>query len=121
MKVLVIDDDELIRLTIGNMLRKTGYTIFEAGDGNEGLDIFKREYPGLVITDILMPNKEGLETINDLRGLDAKVKIIAISGGGSVKNMSFLQLARKMGADHILTKPIKPDELFRVVGKLMVA
>jgi DNA-binding response OmpR family regulator len=119
MKILIIDDDELIRLTIKNALKKLGCEVAEAENGNVGVLTFKKEKPDLVITDILMPDKEGLETISDIRALDPNAKIIAMSGGGSSKNMAFLQLAKKMGAGLIMSKPIKPDDLLNAIKSLL--
>lgn len=115
MKILIIDDDELIRMTCRNILKKEGYNILEAGNGNTGVDIFRSENPDLVITDMLMPDKEGLETISEIKAINPNAKIIAISGGGNTQNMSFLQLARKIGADRALKKPIKANELIATV------
>jgi DNA-binding response OmpR family regulator len=119
MKILIIDDDDLIRLTIKNALKKLGCAVIEAENGNTGIAIFKKENPDLVITDMLMPDKEGLETISEIRTAQPKAKIIAMSGGGSSKNMAFLQLAQKMGANRTMTKPIRPDELINAVKSLM--
>lgn len=119
MKILVIDDDELMRLTIKGALKKWGYAVSEAENGNIGVAMYKAERPDAVITDLLMPDKEGLETISDIRALDPNAKIIAMSGGGSAKNMAFLQLAQKMGAGQILSKPVKPDELIKAVRTLL--
>ncbi len=91
----------------------------EAENGNSGLEVFKKEKPDLVITDMLMPDKEGLETISDIRAINPKAKIIAMSGGGSTHNMSFLQLAQKIGADRVLKKPFKPTELLMTVKGLL--
>jgi DNA-binding response OmpR family regulator len=118
-KILIIDDDELIRLTIKNTLKKLGCIVLEAENGNTGLAVFKKEKPDLVITDMLMPDKEGLETISEIRTINPSAKIVAMSGGGSSKNMAFLQLAQKMGADKIMSKPIKPDELLNTLKSLL--
>jgi DNA-binding response OmpR family regulator len=119
MKILIIDDDDLIRLTIKNSLKKLGCAVLEAENGNTGVALFKKEHPDLVITDMLMPDKEGLETISEIRAVNPKAKIIAMSGGGSSRNMAFLQLAQKMGASRVMSKPIKPDELLNVVKSLL--
>ena len=115
MKILIIDDDELVRMTCRNILKKEGYTILEAENGNTGMNLFRAESPDLVITDMLMPDKEGLETISEIRAVNPNAKIIAISGGGNTQNMGFLQLAKKMGADRALKKPIKAGELVTAV------
>ena len=119
MKVLIIDDDELVRMTMCGVLRKLGWTLIEAKNGNEGIDLFKKEKPDLVITDMLMPDKEGLETISDIRALSPKAKIIAISSGGHSRNMAFLDLAQQVGANRIMSKPIKPDELLNAVKSIL--
>src|SRR5688572_30578375 len=91
-KILIIDDDDVIRITMQNILKKNGYEVILAQNGNVGLELFKKEKPDIVITDMLMPDKEGLQTISEIRAVKADAKIIAISGGGSTQNMSFLQL-----------------------------
>ncbi len=120
-KVLIIDDDDLVRLTARNILQKAGCSIFEADNGVAGIKLFKQEQPTIVITDMLMPDKEGLETITEIRKLSATAKIIAMSGGGNSKNMTYLQMALKVGAHHTLKKPFKPDELLSVIKIVMVA
>jgi DNA-binding response OmpR family regulator len=119
LKVLVIDDDELTRIMICNTLKKAGLTSIEAANGTDGLSLYKSKRPCLVITDILMPYKEGLETIAHIRSLSAEAKIIAMSSGGKTQNMSFLKLSLKLGANRILSKPFKPGELLKVVGGLL--
>lgn len=119
MKILIVDDDELVRMTCRNVLKKEGYTVLEAGNGNEGLESIKNDTPDLVITDMLMPDKEGLETITEIRELNPEIKIIAISSGGVTKNMGFLELAQKVGADRTLKKPLKPAELLGNIKELL--
>jgi CheY-like chemotaxis protein len=114
-RILVIDDDAHVRLTISCMLQGLGYEIAQAADGNEGVRAFARLRPDVVITDILMPEKEGIETILELRNASKSVRIIAISGGGRIGNMELLDLARKLGADDVLTKPFTAEELRRLV------
>ena len=118
-KILVVDDDEFICLTVGNTLRKLGCIVVVAENGNEGLEVFKKETPDLVITDLLMPEKEGLETIKDMRLLNPHVKIIAMSGGGSTQNMSFLKLAERIGANCTMAKPIITVQLVSAVRGLL--
>ncbi len=118
-KILVIDDDDLVRGMICNALRKEKFEVFEACNGNEGIRKAKEEKPDIVVTDILMPDKEGIETIMELQGLDSKIRIIAMSGGGSAKNMSFLEMAKKVGARHVLSKPFKSAVLLNAVKSLV--
>lgn len=119
LKILLIDDDDVIRLTMQSALKKRGFQVITAENGNIGLELFKKENPQIVITDMLMPNKEGLETISEIRSLKTKVKIIAMSGGGSTQNMTFLKLAEKVGADQLLSKPVKPEQLIMAIENLL--
>jgi CheY-like chemotaxis protein len=117
-KVLVIDDDELVRMAVTRMLQKQGYEVLEAKNGVVGIEMFKSHQPDIILTDMLMPDKEGLETISEILQLRPNTKIIAMSGGGQSQNMSFLQLARKIGASRTISKPVKPDELFSAIKSL---
>src|SRR5229473_3264231 len=107
-KVLVIDDDALVRDTIVRILERKGHTVLVAADGVRGLRMFDREQPDLVITDIIMPEKEGLETIREIRSERPDARIIAISGGARIGNMDFLDVAGKLGASEIIPKPFDP-------------
>ena len=84
-RILVIDDDPLVRRTMERLLQKSGYEVRLAVDGIEGLRAFRTQRPDLVITDIIMPQKEGLDTIRLLRTWSPDVKIIAISGGSRIR------------------------------------
>jgi DNA-binding response OmpR family regulator len=120
-RILVIDDNEIVRDTLRLILTGAGHQVALAHDGNAGLKAFDELAPDLVITDILMPEKEGMETISDLRRLAARVPIIAISGGGRVGNMDFLAAARQFGADRTFTKPFEPDQVLAAVSELLEA
>ena len=120
-KILVIDDDVLVRDTIVRILERKGYQVLVAGDGARGLRIFRSERPDLVITDIIMPEKEGLETIREIRGESPDAKIIAISGGARIGNMDFLDVAGKLGASEIIPKPFDPAELVNIVSRCLGA
>ena len=117
--ILVIDDEQLIRLQIRSALEFEGFTVHEAADGNEGLTRIALDRPDVVITDILMPDKEGIETILELRRLYPKIRIIAISGGGRTGNKDFLRTAKHLGADRTLAKPFGLAELLRMVRELL--
>ncbi len=121
MKVLVIDDDKLVRIMCKNILSKEGHTVIEAINGNDGLRLFKAESPDITITDMLMPDKEGLETISDIKKINKNAKIIAMSSGGNTLNMSFLKLAQQIGADSLLKKPFKPSELLATMQLVIKA
>jgi CheY-like chemotaxis protein len=118
-KVLVIDDDALVRDTIVRILERKGHTVLVAADGVRGLRMFDREQPDLVITDIIMPEKEGLETIREIRGKRPDVKIIAISGGARIGNMDFLRMAGELGASEIIPKPFDPVDLINLVSRCL--
>lgn len=118
MTILIIDDERALRETLREMLETLGYDVCEAKDGSEGIEILKRNRVALVITDILMPKKDGIETIHDIRRLYKHLPIVAMSGGGVTRNMSFLDYARKLGATHVLHKPIKFKDLSDTVRSL---
>jgi len=101
------------------MLEREGYEILEAPDGAEGIKIYREEPTDIVITDILMEGKEGIETIRELKKDFPDVKIIAISGGGRIEPESYLNMAQKFGALQTLTKPFDRKELLEAVRKLL--
>ncbi|MBN2280044.1 MAG: response regulator [Candidatus Marinimicrobia bacterium] len=120
MKVLVIDDDVWINKMIIKVLQTEGFEVFSGFDGKEGLRILHQNTDiDLIITDIVMPEKEGIETIIDVRKEFKNIKIIAISGGGKLKPEGYLLLARKLGADNILKKPFDNDELIAMVRETL--
>lgn len=113
--ILVIDDEQLIRLQIRNALELEGYAVREAANGLEGLASIAETVPDVVITDILMPEKEGIETIIELRRRHPAMRIIAISGGGRTGNRDFLLTAKHLGADRTLAKPFGLNDLLSLV------
>lgn len=119
--VLVIDDEQLIRLQIRSALELEGFVVHEAANGNEGLARMAAARADVVITDILMPDKEGIETILELRRSYPGVKIIAISGGGRTGNKDFLHTAKHLGADRILAKPFGLADLLGLIRELLPA
>ena len=118
-KILIIDDDQMVSATIELLLLKAGHTVTLAGNGNLGVASFKASPADLIITDMIMPEKEGIETIQEIRALSPKVPIIAISGGGRTKNYDFLRMANKLGANEVLKKPFANDELLTLVNKCL--
>ena len=117
-RILIIDDDDLVRLTLKSLVKKAGFCVSEADNGRTGMALFSKEKPDIVITDILMPDQEGLQTITEMRKISPHVAIIAMSGGGSTKNLSFLQLAKQLGANYTISKPIKPETLMAAIKSL---
>jgi DNA-binding response OmpR family regulator len=118
-KILVIDDDTLVRDTIERILERKGYSVLVAADGVRGLRMFHSEQPDLVITDIIIPEKEGLQTIREIRGEQPDAKIIAISGGSRIGNMDFLSIAGELGATEIIPKPFDPADLLSMISRCL--
>ncbi len=116
--ILVIDDEAAMRRMIVRILTGAGHRVVEAADGYIAVDTFRRENPDIIIVDILMPDRDGIETIQKIRAVRGDVGIIAISGGGIVEPMFYLDLAEKFGAHHHLAKPFKPKELIEAVESL---
>jgi DNA-binding response OmpR family regulator len=120
-RILVIDDDPVVRNTISKVLNRDSFEVFLAENGTSGIDSFRRNQPDLVITDIIMPDKEGIETIREIRRIRPDAKIIAISGGGRVGNPDFLKMARSLGASDVISKPFGSDELLSHVRACLMA
>jgi len=118
-KILVLDDEPSILLMIKKMLEKAGYEVNVALNGKEGMQIFERERHDMVITDIIMPEKEGLETIFELRRLYPQLKIIAISGGGRISPDGYLPGAKLLGADIVFQKPLVQKDFLSAVATLL--
>ena len=118
-QILLVDDDAGIRKVLRMNLEKAGYKVMEAGNGSEALKI-QQKYPAdLVITDIIMPEKEGVETILEFRREFPDVKIIAISGGGDLDSELHLGLAKQAGALFTFAKPVKREVLLEAVEELI--
>lgn len=117
--ILIIEDDAYVQRMLTQTLERAGYTIFTANDGAEGLAQFRRQPADLVITDIVMPEKEGLETIMELHQEYPDTPIIAISGGGHNRPDPYLDLAERLGAQFSFKKPIERDKLLVAVEKLL--
>jgi DNA-binding response OmpR family regulator len=120
--ILVIDDDEDVRSCIRNILEHSGYSVLEAENGRVGIDIFRHSTVVLVIVDLFMPEKEGIETIIELRKEFADLKILAISGGiPGYGPDHFLHIAQKLGADGTLDKPFNMQQLLSKVENLLTS
>jgi len=118
-RILVIDDDPIVRGMLVEMLQREGYEVDEAEDGRVGMRRFREHPSALVITDVLMPEQEGLETLMQLRHTGVPVKVMAISGGGRIGPDTLLNAARTLGADAILAKPFGREELLEKVSALL--
>jgi DNA-binding response OmpR family regulator len=115
-RILLIDDDPLVLQAITGHLVDAGHEVLQAKDGREGVEVFKAEAPAVVVTDILMPEKEGIETILAIRNLSSTAIIIAISGGGQGSPVDLLEFARKVGANSVLKKPFSIRRLRELIS-----
>ncbi|MCB5253039.1 MAG: response regulator [Candidatus Cloacimonadaceae bacterium] len=118
-KVLVIEDEDSFRNVLVKMLSKAGFEVRQAGDGNQALEICAKFMPDLVLTDIIMPDKEGLETIQELLEINPSLKIVAMSGGGRYGPNSYLPLAEKLGARATLQKPFMREDLINTINSVL--
>ena len=118
-RILVIDDEEPIRKLLEKMLENEGYEVDTAEDGNNGLRCIHNELPDLVICDIVMPGKEGLETISEIKSKYPSIKIIAISGGGKIDAKDYLLMAKGMGASKTISKPFRYQQVLDTVAELL--
>jgi DNA-binding NtrC family response regulator len=116
---MVIDDDDMLRSVLSQTLAREGYEVVEAADGSVGVKLFQARAVDLVITDLLMPEKEGLETIGELRKIDPDVKIIAMSGGGRCSPSDLLPIARRLGASECIAKPFSRTEILDLVHDVL--
>jgi CheY-like chemotaxis protein len=116
-KILVMDDDIEIREMLTDVLHWEGYDVVNAEDGCQGLKTFRSQQPDLVITDILMPNVDGIEAIIQMRRERPDVKIIAMSGGGQTGEFDGLLCATKFGASNVIAKPFRASALLESVHK----
>lgn len=117
--ILLIDDDEALREALRVALERSGYSVVVAGDGKEGLKLYRRLRPDLVLTDIVMDGQEGIETIKTLRRESPLVKIIAMSGGGSMRDSTYLEAAKCLGAQQTLDKPFELQQLLTAIRDVL--
>nr|MEE4269512.1 response regulator [Candidatus Krumholzibacteria bacterium] len=117
--ILVIEDDPQVREFLTELLRREGHLVTEAADGRQGIHAYRNNEIDLIITDLFMPVKEGLETIIDLRKEYPDLKIIAISGGNRDGKGDYLRAAQLCGAQHIFHKPFEKNALLAAVNQLL--
>jgi len=113
-RILIIDDDDALRSVLAKSLRHAGHEVVEATEGRQGMDLFRVTTLDLVVTDLIMPVQEGIETIVSLRREQPDLPIIAMSGGASNSKL-YLDIAGKIGANRILAKPFRPAELLQAI------
>lgn len=119
-KILVIEDDTFVRTMLREALKHFGYSVVEAVDGNEGLAKLAEQGADLLLTDLLMPEKEGFEILLELKRQRNQVKTIAMSGGGrNGTKTDYLQIAKHLGADRVLAKPFTTTQLLQLIKELL--
>ena len=118
-RILIIDDDDPLRAVLRMALEHHGHTVIEACNGQEGLELFEHADADLVITDIVMPEKEGLSVLMALRKKQPPVKVIAMSGGGRQSAVDYLRMAKMLGAAKVLAKPFSTEALVAAIDELL--
>ena len=119
-RILVIDDNDGFREPFCELLEKAGYEVVGAANGKVGIELYKREPADLVITDVIMPEKEGIETISELRQDFPDVKIIAISGGGVISANVYLKTVQSFHKiKHVFSKPFSMDEMLQAIKEIL--
>jgi len=117
--ILIVEDDKSIREMLKLSLLRNNYTVIEAENGKDAIVHFKPLLTDLVVTDLIMPEEDGLKVIIKLKELKPSIKIIAISGGGKAGPASYLNLAKALGADAIYTKPFSINDLVAKIEELL--
>jgi DNA-binding response OmpR family regulator len=118
-RILVIDDEQLLRSTVVTILTRAGFSVEEASDGQDGIAMFHKNPPDVVITDIFMPNRDGIEIIKELKRSSPRTKIIAMTGGGNLRMMEIASAAKVLGADHVLHKPFESEHLLTAINAVL--
>jgi CheY-like chemotaxis protein len=119
--ILLVDDDQPFRTMLAQVLTRAGYEVREACNGNEAVRLYLSNHTDLVITDLIMPDKEGLETIRDIRHANPAARIIAMSGGGPNGFVNYLRVASVFGAHMVLDKPFSHHEVLSAVSQTLAA
>ena len=115
MKVLIADDDPILRCTLKDALRAAQMAVVEASNGKEALEAFDKDKPDAVVLDIVMPDLDGLETLQRMRAASPSLNIIVVSGGGRTRNFDVLELARHLGATATIAKPFRMKHLVECI------
>ncbi len=118
-EIMVVDDEEQIRMMIKQLLEREGHKVIAISNGAEAVRAYRRNPVDLIITDLIMPDKEGIEIITELKREFPEVKIIAMSGGGRVGPDNYLFLAEKLGAQRTFSKPFDPQELLSAIEEIL--
>ena len=117
--ILVIEDDAVMLRNLVQWFQQAGCKVMAARDGVEGLALFRETRPQAVVTDLIMPNREGIETLMAIKTEAPEVKVLAISGGGRLGTVDLLRTAHGLGADAVLAKPFRSSEVINAVARLL--
>lgn len=120
-RIIVVEDEAAIRRLVSRILTRGGHEVREAENGRDGVALHRADAADLVITDVFMPEQDGIETIRKIREFDPSTPIVAMSGGGSRSSTDTLDDAGHFGAQAILQKPFSPQQLEQVVAELLQA
>jgi len=116
--ILVVEDDTSVQKFLQKSLERAGYEVVLASNGTEAAKIIQLNMPKIIITDLFMPEKDGIEVLIDIRKSGYDTQVIAISGGGAVNDVAVLHQAKLLGAKHIFPKPLNMDALLEAVESL---
>lgn len=119
-RILVVDDEEMVRFTLRTALEMDSHEVEEAENGLQALELVRNGKFDLVVTDIVMPEKEGMQTILDIKEEFPSMKIIAITGGDPQRNSLYAHTASVLGADKVLLKPFLDEEFLELVGDCLL-
>ena len=117
--ILIIDDDAAVSRTLSLILTRAGHQVSTVTGGRKGLELLSQGGFDLVLTDIIMPELDGIEAIRRIRTDHPGLRIIAMSGGGQIDKADFLHMAEALGADRVLEKPVRSERLLELVGSVM--
>jgi CheY-like chemotaxis protein len=113
--ILIVDDDKLVQGSLKAQCERKSFQVLIANDGNEALRVLEQQPCDVALLDVLMPDKEGIETLLEIRQRFPQLPVIVMSGGGMRGKYDFLAIARKFGANAVLRKPVRPEEMFKAI------
>jgi CheY-like chemotaxis protein len=119
--ILVVDDEELARFTVREILEEGGHSVWEASGADEALRLLGAKSVDVLVTDIIMPGKDGIALVAEIRRTRPDIRIVAISGGGRTTRLDFLSVAKAYGADQALAKPFGGEQLLAAVSACLKA
>jgi CheY-like chemotaxis protein len=118
-RILIIDDELSLRQVLRSILERAGHTVLDAPNGREGMALWHREPPDIVVTDLFMPEKDGLQVLMEMKNVAPKPKIIAMSGGGQKGLLDWRATAQALGADRVLVKPFNPRTVLLTIQEVL--